>query len=279
MRRVLPASAVVLVMLVLVPGVPARQSSPAGAESAFVPEVGQAGKDVVWVPTSPELVQAMLDLAGVTAQDFVMDLGSGDGRNIIAAARRGARGLGVEYNPEMVALSRRMAAEAGVSDRALFVQGDMYEADVSKATVLALFLLPHNLEQLKDKFLALPPGTRIVMNTFTVSGWEADATTQIGNGCTSWCTALLHIVPAQVGGTWQLGDAQLVLTQEFQQVTGTLTREADAPIPVTGSLRASLLTMNVDGRTYLGRVEANGHRMTGTITEPNGDSATWAASR
>ena len=135
--------------------------------------MGQEGKDVVWVPTSPELLEKMLDMAKVTPQDFVMDLGSGDGRNIIAAAKRGANGLGVEFNPDMVALSEQLAREAGVSDRAKFVQGDMYAADISKATVLALFLLPHNLEQLQDKFLALPPGTRIVMNTFTLPGWEA----------------------------------------------------------------------------------------------------------
>lgn len=252
------------------PGPPAEPGTP------FVPQIGQEGKDVVWVPTSPELLEVMLDLAGVTAQDFVMDLGSGDGRNIIAAAKRGARGLGVEFNPDMVELSRRQAREAGVADRAQFVQGDMYEADISKATVLALFLLPHNLDQMKDKFLAMPPGTRIVMNTFTLGGWEADAKVQLDN-CTSWCSALLHIVPAQVGGTWQLDGGQLVLTQEFQQITGTYTRAGTEPVTVSGSLRASLLTLNVDGRTYLGRVE--GTRMTGTITEPDGASSNWTATR
>lgn len=252
------------------PGPPAEPGTP------FVPQIGQEGKDVVWVPTSPELLEVMLDLAGVTAQDFVMDLGSGDGRNIIAAAKRGARGLGVEFNPDMVELSRRQAREAGVADRAQFVQGDMYEADISKATVLALFLLPHNLDQMKDKFLAMPPGTRIVMNTFTLGGWEADAKVQLDN-CTSWCSALLHIVPAQVGGTWQLDGGQLVLTQEFQQITGTYTRAGTEPVTVSGSLRASLLTLNVEGRTYLGRVE--GTRMTGTITEPDGASSNWTATR
>lgn len=252
------------------PGPPAEPGTP------FVPQIGQEGKDVVWVPTSPELLEVMLDLAGVTAQDFVMDLGSGDGRNIIAAAKRGARGLGVEFNPDMVELSRRQAREAGVADRAQFVQGDMYEADISKATVLALFLLPHNLDQMKDKFLAMPPGTRIVMNTFTLGGWEADAKVQLDN-CTSWCSALLHIVPAQVGGTWQLDGGQLVLTQEFQQITGTYTRPGTEPVTVSGSLRASLLTLNVEGRTYLGRVE--GTRMTGTITEPDGASSNWTATR
>jgi precorrin-6B methylase 2 len=254
--------------------VPEAQEPP--AEASFVPQVGQEGKDVVWVPTSPELVEAMLDLAGVTAQDFVMDLGSGDGRNIIAAARRGARGLGVEYNADMVALSQRHAREAGVAERAEFVQGDMYEADISRATVLALFLLPHNLEELKDKFLALPPGTRIVMNTFTLDGWQADATTRL-EGCTSWCNAILHIVPARVDGTWKIGPDSLTLSQDFQHVTGTFVREGEAPVSVSGTLRASLLTLDVGGRTYLGRVE--GDRLTGTITDPDGGSTTWTASR
>jgi precorrin-6B methylase 2 len=284
--RSLPAAVALLVMCAA-PALNAQTPAPATApppqtpaqsvpDPAFVPQIGQEGKDVVWVPTSPELVEAMLDLAGVTAQDFVMDLGSGDGRNIIAAAKRGASGMGVEYNPDMVELSRRNARAAGVADRAQFVQGDMYEADISKATVLALFLLPHNLDQLKDKFLAMPPGTRIVMNTFTLGGWEADATFNLPN-CTSWCNALLHIVPAKVGGTWQIEGGQLALTQEFQQVTGTFTRTGAEPVTVNGSLRASLLTLNVGGRTYLGRVAGN--RMTGTITEPDGASSTWTATR
>ena len=140
----------------------------------FEPSVGQAGKDVVWVPTSPALVEKMLDLAKITPNDLVMDLGSGDGRNIIAAAKRGARAIGVEYNPDMVELSRRLAKEAGVADKATFIQGDMYEADISKANVLALFLLPSNLNKLQEKFLALEPGSRIVNNTFFVEGWEPD---------------------------------------------------------------------------------------------------------
>jgi precorrin-6B methylase 2 len=251
--------------------------SPPEQGPSFVPQVGQEGKDVVWVPTSPELLEAMLNLAGVTAQDFVMDLGSGDGRNIIAAAKRGARGLGVEYNPDMVELSRRLAREAGVADRAQFVQGDMYEADISKATVLALFLLPHNLDQMKDKFLAMPPGTRIVMNTFTLGGWTADATFRLEDGCSSWCTALLHIVPAQIGGAWTLDGGRFDLTQDFQNVTGTYTRQGAAPVAVTGSLRAAMLTLHVGERTYLGRVDGN--RITGTATEPGGGSSTWTATR
>ena len=117
-----------------------------GSGESFQPVPGQPGKDVVWVPTPPALIEKMLDMAQVGPRDFVMDLGSGDGRNIIAAAKRGARGLGVEYNEEMVQLSRRVAQKEGVADKAKFVQGDMFEADISKATVLALFLLPQNLE-------------------------------------------------------------------------------------------------------------------------------------
>src|SRR5918996_5470562 len=138
------------------------------------PFVGQPGKDVIWVPTPPVLVEKMLDMAHVTPQDFVIDLGSGDGRNVIAAARRGARAVGVEYNPDLVALSRRAAADAGVADKAIFVEGDMYEADISKASVLVLFLIPYNLIKLAPKFLELKPGTRIVSNTYEIGGgWGA----------------------------------------------------------------------------------------------------------
>jgi ubiquinone/menaquinone biosynthesis C-methylase UbiE len=174
-------------------------TGPAAAQEPrpYVPEVGQAGKDVVWVPTPPEVVEKMLDLAKVTPSDYVMDLGSGDGRNIIAAAKRGARALGVEYNPDMVALSERLAKEAGVSDKAKFVQGDMFEADISEATVLALFLLPDNLKRLEPKFRALKPGTRIVVNTFAIPGWEPEVTQRLEGNCQSWCTAMLYTVPRQ----------------------------------------------------------------------------------
>jgi ubiquinone/menaquinone biosynthesis C-methylase UbiE len=166
------------------------------AEQDFKPESGQAGKDVVWVPTSPALVERMLDLAHVTADDFVIDLGSGDGRMVIAAAKRGARALGVEFNPKMVQLAQQLANEAGVADRATFVEGDMFEADLSRATVLALFLLPDNLRRLEPKFRAMPPGTRIVVNTFGIPDWNPDTTDTISECCSSWCTAMLYRVPA-----------------------------------------------------------------------------------
>ena len=159
------------------------------------PYVGQPGKDVIWVPTPPSLVEKMLDMAQVTPQDFVIDLGSGDGRNVIAAAKRGARALGVEYEPALVELSRRRAAAEGVADRASFVHGDMFEADISKATVLALFLLPDNLARLKPKFERLRPGTRIVTNGYQIAGWEPVEVGVAGGDCAPWCMAYLYRVP------------------------------------------------------------------------------------
>ena len=150
------------------------------------------------MPTPPALVEKMLDMAQVTAKDVVMDLGSGDGRNIIAAAKRGATAIGVEYNPDMVALSNRLAREAGVAGKATFVEGDMFTADISKATVMALFLLPTNLERLRDTFyMQLRPGTRMVLNTFGIPEWDADEKETIGGDCISWCTSLLYYVPAR----------------------------------------------------------------------------------
>jgi len=160
------------------------------------PYVGQPGKDVIWVPTPPTLVEKMLDMAGVTPRDFVVDLGSGDVRNVIAAAKRGARSLGVEYDTNLVQISRRRAAAEGVAGRASFVEGDMFEADISQATVLALFLLPDNLEQLKPKFERLRPGTRIVNNGYQIAGWEPSEVGFAGGDCAPWCLAYLYIVPA-----------------------------------------------------------------------------------
>jgi precorrin-6B methylase 2 len=208
----------------------------------------------VWVPTGEAMVEKMLDVAKVTPQDFVMDLGSGDGRMIIAAARRGARGLGVEYNPDLVELSKRAAEKAGVGDKAMFAQGDMYAADISKATVLALFLLPANLEKLKAKFLDLKPGSRIVANTFWVQDWTADETHTLTENCENWCTALLFIIPAKVEGRWRVGEDELTLTQKYQMVEGTLTSTDGTKTPVKGRLRGDLFTVTAGTREYEGRV-------------------------
>jgi precorrin-6B methylase 2 len=243
------------------------------AQKPFEPYSGQPGKDVVWVPTPPELVEKMLDMAKVTAADYVMDLGSGDGRNIIAAAKRGATAVGVEYNPDMVELSRRNAEAAGVRGKATFIQGDMYEADISKASVLALFLLPHNLNKLVPKFLALKPGSRIVGNTFAPEGWTADESETIGGECVSWCTSLLWIVPAKAEGTWRMPQGELTLKQDFQMVSGTLSTNGTSTA-VTGRLRGDAITFAAGTTEYTGKV--NGESMEGTT---KGGPATWSATR
>jgi SAM-dependent methyltransferase len=237
-------------------------SLPAAAraqDEQFVPQPGQPGKDVVWVPTPPELVERMLDLAVVTPQDFVIDLGSGDGRNVIGAAKRGASALGVEFNPNMVTLSKKNAADAGVSDKATFVEGDMYQADISKASVLALFLLPSNMLQLRQKFLDLRPGSRIVSNTFGIEGWTPDETVTLNGDCSAWCTALLWIVPARVNGRWRMGQDELALTQNFQMVTGTLGgREIS-----DGRLRGDQIRFTVGAVEYTGTIA--GDRIEGMV--------------
>ena len=217
----------------------------------FEPTVGQAGKDVVWVPTPQPLVEKMLDMAKVTPQDVVMDLGSGDGRTVITAAKRGARATGIEYNPDMVELSRRNAAEAGV--KATFVKADLFETDLSPATVITMFLLPDINLKLRPKILDLKPGTRIVSNSFTMAEWEADQTETITGECTSWCTAYLWIVPAKVGGTWKIGNETLTLSQDFQMVSGTL---GSAPI-ADGRLRGDEITFTAGGTKYVGKVTGN----------------------
>jgi SAM-dependent methyltransferase len=244
----------------------------------FEPEVGQPGKDVVWVPTPPALVEKMMDMAQVGPNDFVIDLGSGDGRNIIAAAKLGARGHGVEFNPDMVALSRKLAQEASVADKAQFIEGDMYAADISKATVMALFLLPVNLNKLAPKFLDLAPGSRIVGNTFGIDGWEPDFRTSLpqGSECESWCDVLLWIVPAKVHGEWTLSNGKLNLTQEYQTVQGTLTLNGTANTVAKGRMNGEEISFVAGGQTYTGKVKGN--RIEGSVTTASGPVA-WAAVR
>jgi SAM-dependent methyltransferase len=245
------------------------------AEQPFKPRVGQEGKDVVWVPTPFVLVEKMLDMAQVTPRDFVMDLGSGDGRNIIAAAKRGARAIGVEYNPDMVELSRQTAAKEGVADKASFVQGDMYEADISQANVLALFLLPENLRRLTPKFLELKPGSRIVANGFGIDGWEADETGRADGDCESWCTAYLYIVPAKIAGTWRLPFGELALEQKFQTFSGKLAVDG-ATMPVeSGRLRGDQFSFKVGDVQYTGRVAGN--TLNGTMQGTR--AGRWTATR
>src|SRR5262245_39847401 len=245
-------------------------------QKPFEPQVGQPGKDVVWVPTPEALVEKMLDMAKVTAQDVVMDLGSGDGRNVIAAAKRGARAIGVEFNPQMVELSRQNAAKAGVSDKATFVEGDMYQADVSQATVLALFLLSTNLEKLTPKFLDLKPGTRIVDNTFAIPGWSPDAWETITDDCTTWCTSLLWIVPARVHGGWRSTDGDIAFAQEFQVVKGTVASGVRVTSFQTGRWRRDQIAFSTGDVWYEGHV--SGDTIEGTRKTASGETR-WSATR
>jgi len=241
--------------------------------TTFKPEVGQAGKDVVWVPTPQALVDRMLDMAKVTPQDFVIDLGSGDGRTVITAAKRGARAKGIEYNPEMVALSQRNAATEGVTARATFEKADLFESDFSEATVITMFLLPDINLRLRPKILDLEPGTRIVSNTFTMDDWQPDEEATAGPECTMWCKALFWVVPAKVAGMWRLPQGELELTQKYQMASGTL-KNGNISTPVTnGRLLGAQITFTAGSTTYTGRVDGN--TMAGTTST----GATWRATR
>ncbi len=246
------------------------------APSTYEPSVGQVGKDVIWVPTPQALVDKMLTMAKVAPNDYVIDLGSGDGRTVVTAAKRGVRALGIEYNPDMVELSKHNAQKEGVSDRATFVKADLFKSDFSKATVITMFLLPDINLKLRPKILDLKPGTRIVSNTFTMGEWSSDESVNADEkeGCQSYCVAYLWIVPAKAAGTWKLPQGVLTLKQEFQMLSGQLS-VGDKRTPITsGRVRGDQLTFNVDGVDYSGRV--NGNRIEGL---GNGGSATWTATR
>ncbi len=259
----------VLTSAVLTSAVVSAQNT--ATQKKFEPKSGQAGKDVVWVPTPQETVDLMLNLAKVTKEDYLIDLGSGDGRTVITAAKRGLRALGIEYEPDMVTLSKQNAEEAGVSARATFRQADIFETDFSNATVLTLFLLPDINLKLRPTILTMKPGTRVVSNSFMMGSgddeWVPDTTERVTEDCTSWCTAHLWIVPAKVDGTWTvMNNIPLTLAQRFQNVTGTL-----GTIPISGGkLRGPEITFTAGGTKYTGTVSADGK----TITGPN-----WRATR
>jgi SAM-dependent methyltransferase len=250
------------------PDAASAADAPPDPNAPFSPKIGQPGKDVVWVPTSGRLVNAMLDLARVTADDYVIDLGSGDGRTVIAAAKRGARAVGIEFNGAMVALARNDARLQGVDQRVRFIEGDLFKTDLSRATVITMFLLPRINLQLRPTLLDLRPGTRVVSNSFDMGDWPPDAEITVKDDeCRSWCTALLWIVPAKVAATWDTPDGPLVLTQKFQHVTGTL-----AGVPISsGRLTGRRLSFIVNGQQYGAEVEGD------SLTAVAG--ASWVARR
>jgi precorrin-6B methylase 2 len=243
----------------------------------FQPEVVQEGKDGGWVPTPQELVEKMLDIAKVTPKDFLIDLGSGDGRTVITAAKRGVRAIGIEYNPNMVELSRKNAEQAGVSNMAQFLQTDLFEYDFSQATVITMFLLPDINMRLRPKILDMKPGTRIVSNTFTMQDWQSDDRAELEDEYSSWNTCYLWIVPAKVEGKWTLGGGdEIDLSQEFQMISGTITlNKKNVPIS-EGRLRGTEISFKAGNDSYKGVV--SGNRMEGTAVTEKG-TVKWNATR
>ena len=264
-------AAVPLLIVVSVSAVIAHHT----ATSQNQPTVGQDGKDVEWVPTPPELVDTILTLASVNADDVVIDLGSGDGRTVIAAALRGARAIGVEYDADLVAMSQTRATDAGVSHRASFIEADLFDVDLSSATVITMFLLPDLNLKLRPTLLELNPGTRIVSNTWDMGDWIADETVQL-DPCPGFCTALLWRVPADVTGTWKTNSGELVAKQMFQMVSGTI-RYGESNAEITdGRLLGRELTFNAGTSHYQGRIDGN--RIYGTVAN-NGQRVEWVATR
>jgi len=247
------------------------------AGTGYKPEPGLAGKDVGWLPTEQALVDVMLDMAKVTPEDYVIDLGSGDGRLVITAAKRGARALGIEYNPDLVALSKHNAAREGVTDRVEFIQADLFEIDFSRATVVTLFLRGDLNLRLRPKILAMKPGTRVVSNSFTMEEWKPDQTETVEeercpNLC---CAAYFWIVPAKVEGRWKLAQGEVTLHQSFQMISGTLVSGATS-LPVSGRLQGYDISFRAGDADYVGRVD--GSAMQGVFTS-RGSTTPWNATR
>jgi Methyltransferase domain len=249
-----PAAIVVACGLALVAALNLSQAQPA---TDYQPSVGQEGKDVVWMPTSNTLVDAMLDLANLTPSDFLIDLGSGDGRTVIAAATRSIKALGIEYNPDLVELSRRNAAKAGVADRASFIQGDVFQTDFSKATVLTLFLLPELNLRLRPKILDMTPGVRVVSNSFDMDDWLPEKRITVSEGCSNYCDALLWIVPAKLQGRWKMPRGELALKQTYQTLSGTMKVGNSSAAIKDGKITGQQIALSVGDTTYTGLVRGN----------------------
>jgi len=267
--RSFPIAAALLAAALMAPAA-AQADTAVSVTDTFVPEVGQSGKDVIWVPTPQALVDRMLDMARLTPHDTLVDLGSGDGRTVITAAKRGAKARGIEYNPDMVALSRSAALREGLAGQAVFEQADIFESDFSDATVVTLFLLPGLNLRLKPTLLDMAPGTRVVSNSFTMGEWEPDQTGK-AEECESYCIAYMWTVPAKVEGTWKTADGELTLTQTYQFVEGTLNR-GGAAVPITeGRLEGPQLRFKAGDDEYV--VQVSGKQMQGAANGQPGWSA------
>lgn len=245
--------------LALLPGAAWSQFDEPGGK----PSMGQPGKDVIWIPTPQPLVDQMLDLAKLTPEDRLVDLGSGDGRLVITAAKRGATARGIEFNHELVELSRRSARGEGVASRATFERADIFKSDFSDATVVTLFLLPSVNLRLRPTLLGMRPGTRIVSNSFDMADWRPDEYVPSVQTCPGPCGVYLWLVPARVAGIWAMGNKLLVLSQTFQKLEGVM-REGERSTPIwDGRLRGTEIVFTIDDERYVGHVD--GREMHGTI--------------
>lgn len=245
--------------LVLLPGAAWSQFDEPGSK----PSMGQPGKDVIWIPTPQPLVNQMLDMAKLTPEDRLVDLGSGDGRLVITAAKRGAIARGIEFNGELVELSRRTARAEGVAGRATFERADIFKSDFSDATVVTLFLLPSVNLRLRPTLLGLRPGTRIVSNSFDMADWRPDEYVPSVDACRGPCGVYLWLVPARVAGIWAMGNKLLVLSQTFQKLEGVM-REGERSTPVwDGRVRGTEIVFTIDDERYVGHVD--GREMQGAI--------------
>jgi SAM-dependent methyltransferase len=256
----------------------------AGPAKDYTPSVGQEGKDVIWVPTPQALVDRMLEIAGTKATDYVVDLGSGDGRTVITAAKKfGARALGIEYNPDMVELAKRNAEKEGVADKAQFMKADIFQTDFSKATVLTLYLLPSLNVKLRPTILDMRPGTRVVSHAFTMDDWQADQVESADGR-----TAYMWIVPAKVGGTWKIdvtgGGArsyEASFVQQYQNIGGSAKADGKNVQFSNGKLRGETINFTIADdsnvrRDFTGRV--HGGRIEGTVKTGSAESR-WTAIR
>ncbi|HTN26888.1 MAG TPA: class I SAM-dependent methyltransferase [Burkholderiales bacterium] len=251
-------------------------------DKEYEPQVGQAGKDVIWVPTPDEVVQRMLRMAQVTANDYVVDLGAGDGKIAIAAAKTmGARSLGIEYNPDMAKHAQRNAEKAGVTGKAKIIQGDIFASDFTTATVITMYLLPALNMKLRPQILAMKPGTRVVSHSFNMEDWEPDETSNMDGR-----RAYLWIVPANVMGSWQVemgGErADLTLEQKFQKLDGHVQLGVIQAGLREARLRGFLISFAyVDNtgmrRDFTGRV--TGTKMEGSFRSDTGAEGRWTASK
>jgi SAM-dependent methyltransferase len=246
-------------------------AQPAAPAKEYEPQVGQAGKDVIWVPTPDALVTMMLKAAKVVPSDLVYDLGAGDGKIAIAAAKEfGATAVGIEYDPKMAEHARGNVRKAGVDGKVKIITGDIFVEDFSKATVLTLYLLPELNLKLRPTILGMKPGTRVVAHQFHMGDWDPDETMKL-----EYRDAYLWIVPAKVEGTWKLKEtrgsieATVSLAQVFQRIGGTATVGGKSQPLVGAEIRGNEVQFTfaiADGRYYRAKGTVDGDTITGEMT-------------